>query len=356
MNSDPHESAAWRIFGLLDADEAAGFDEAMRDDLELKNAFREIECLTAAVAVATTPAVTPRPGQLGRLQLKLGLNPSKDTNWFGISGWAAAAALTMLLVFQHEPEIQNPNARNVPPTIITSPQAPSTNPSGQTQSVTAGTSVETPSHPQDSQHAQLANTTPQQETKIIVQVETRQLVREIEILREKLETIQQQERQRLEPVPGMAWPIVMRMTPPRIHAAETGNLALEKDSPDITTILGDALAAVASGETPPESDFTNTEPSAIQIYDPAIDAGTLVVSNLPNTADDEEFSLFVSQKPGDKPILVGHLPKTKEGRSKSFDYALGSNVTIPAAFTLIKNKRGKVAEPNAQNTVLRGPR
>ena len=143
----------------------------------------------------------------------------------------------------------------------------------------------------------------------------------------------------------------MRMTAPN-----PDSLSLEKDSPDLTTLLGDALSAAASGEAPPPPDAQATEPSAIQIYDPAIDAGTLVVSNLPNAADDEEFSLFVSQKEGGKPILVGRLPRTEMGRSKSFDYALGSTATIPAAFTLVKNKRGKIAEPTELNTVLRGPK
>ena len=356
MNSDSHESAAWRIFGLLDADEAAAFDDAMRNDVELKNAYREIECLTAAVAAATTISVIPRPGQLERLQLKLGLNTAKHTNWLGISGWAAAAALTMILVFQREPEIRNLDVRNLRPVIITPPQTPNTTPPEQTRSVTSDTSVETPPHPQTSQQAQLAATTPQQETKIVAQVETQRLVQEIRTLREKLDQAQKQDRQRFEPVAGMAWPIVMRMTSPQSADSKPSDVTLEEETPDITTILGDALAAVASGEAPPEPEMRSGEPSAIQIYDPAINAGTLVVSNLPSAAEDEEFSLFVSQKEGDKPILVGRLPQTEIGRAKSFGYTLAKSDTVPSAFTLIKNKRGKIEPPSAQNTVLRGPR
>lgn len=354
MNSDPHENAAWRIFGLLDPDEASAFDDAMHDDQELKHAYLEIECLTAAVAAATTISVTPRPGQLERLQLKLGLNPAKNTNWLGITGWAAAAALTMVLIFQRDPETRTIVVENARTVLIAPPQIPSPKEQIQSPAPSMDAGVQPP--PKDSQDNSLANTTAPPERKIIVQVETQQLVREIEVLREKLATIQEQDRQRLEPVAGMAWPIVMRMSPPRLDASVTGNLTLEKDSPEITTILGDALAAVASGSIPPDIESRSGEPSAIQIYDPATDAGTLVVSNLPDAADDEEFSLFVSRKAGDKPVLVGRLPQTKMGRSKSFDYALGANASAPAAFTLIKSKKDKTAEPNAQNTVLRGPR
>ncbi len=356
MNSDSHESAAWRIFGLLDADEAAAFDDAMRDDPALKNAYHEIECLTAAVAAATTISVIPRLGQLERLQLKLGLNTSKNTNWLGISGWAAAAALAMILIFHRPSEVRNSTVRHTQPFTIPPPQPPTPTASERLQSITPSETIETQPQAKDSQQAKIADTAPQQGGKIIVQVETLRLVQEIEILREKLDDLQKQDRQRFEPVPGMAWPIVMRMTPPQIRYSKLGNLTLEKENPDITTILGDALAAAASGAATPETEPKNSEPSAIQIYDPAIDAGTLVVNNLPNAADDEEFSLFVSQKAGDKPVLVGRLPQTKLGRSKSFDYALGSTATIPAVFTLIKNKRGKIAEPTEQNTVLRGPR
>ncbi len=356
MNSDSHESAAWRIFGLLDADEAAGFDDAMREDPELRNAYREIECLTAAVAVATTISVAPRPGQLERLQLKLGLNTSKNTNWLGISGWAAAAALTMILVFHHEPQARNTSARQVPPLAIPPQPNPTTPLLERTQSVTPGKNIEIQPRSTDAQQAETANTFPQRESQIIVKVETQRLIQEIEVLREKLVHLQQRDRQRFEPVAGVAWPIVMRMTPPRVHAPASDSLTLEKDSPDLNTILGDALAAAASGQVLPDAEMKSGEPSAIQIYDPAMDAGTLVVSNLPTATEDEEFSLFVSEEPDGKPILVGHLPRTEGGRSKSFDYTLGKTATVPAAYTLIRNKRGKIEPPSDKNTVLRGPK
>jgi hypothetical protein len=63
MNSDPHETAAWRTFGMLDVDETANYDEAMRHDSGLRQAQQEMDCLVAAVAAVTTLPIKPRAGQ-----------------------------------------------------------------------------------------------------------------------------------------------------------------------------------------------------------------------------------------------------------------------------------------------------
>ena len=77
MNSDPYDSAAWRTFGMLDPDESAIFDEAMRHDPLLRSAYREMDRISAAIAAATTPPLDPKPGQLERLQYRLSLNRPK---------------------------------------------------------------------------------------------------------------------------------------------------------------------------------------------------------------------------------------------------------------------------------------
>jgi uncharacterized membrane protein len=77
---------------MLDSDEAAGFDEAMRQDPELRESFREMNVLCAAIAAASVTPLPPRAGQFERLQARLGLPSTKSVNWLGISGWAAAAA------------------------------------------------------------------------------------------------------------------------------------------------------------------------------------------------------------------------------------------------------------------------
>jgi hypothetical protein len=98
MNSDPYDSAAWRTFGMLDADESAIFDQAMRHDPVLRGAYLEMDRLSAAIAASTATPIEPRTGQLERLQNRLGLYPSRRAYlWLGVSGWAAAAAVTLVL-------------------------------------------------------------------------------------------------------------------------------------------------------------------------------------------------------------------------------------------------------------------
>ena len=98
MNSDPFDSAAWRTFDMLDADESAIFDEAMRHDPVLRSAYLEMDRLSAAIAASTALPIEPKAGQLDRLQARLGLGPSKSAQfWLTISGWAAAAVLAILL-------------------------------------------------------------------------------------------------------------------------------------------------------------------------------------------------------------------------------------------------------------------
>ena len=103
MNSDPHESAAWRAFGILDAEESAAFDDALRENADLRNAYREINTLAAAVAVSQVKPLQTRAGDFERLQTRLGLLRKRPVNWLGISGWAIAASLALLLVVSHNP-------------------------------------------------------------------------------------------------------------------------------------------------------------------------------------------------------------------------------------------------------------
>jgi len=98
MNFDPYDSAAWRTFDLLDAEEAAAFDDAMRHDPVLQSAYFEMDRLAAAIATTLTAPIEPKPGQLERLQSRLGLQASKHPHyWLTLSGWSAAAVLGVLL-------------------------------------------------------------------------------------------------------------------------------------------------------------------------------------------------------------------------------------------------------------------
>jgi hypothetical protein len=358
MNSDPHESAAWRTFGMLDADEAAGFDAAMRHDPELRNAYREMECLSAAVAAIATVPVVPRAGQLERLHLRLGLNPSKRTNWLGISGWAAAAVLTAILLLDRDPARANPGreiTRIQPTKSSVAPRVVPVPPLESSDAEEPNVANQT-----DSQATTSPVTTADLEVKAIVKVETKRLIQEIEVLRDRLEGFQERDRKRFEAVAGMAWPVVMRMRPPGAIAEIHDGLALRKEEPPITTMLGDALAGAMAD---PESLRTfdkipaPTEPSAIPIYDPARDAGTIVINgDLPAKAAGESYQLWVMTEQGGSPIYVGTLPESNTQGADIFDFSLGSTTTVPSSFVLTKGAQGNPTAPSKNNTVLEGPR
>ena len=349
MNSDPHESAAWRAFGMLDADEAAAFDSAMRQDPELKNAYREMESLTAAVAAVTTVPISPRAGQLESLHLRLGIGATRRTNWLGISGWAAAVVLTAFLVLNNRPGGKNIVSSNpaTDPVLTTQQPFPEIHPQTGELIVENSSGLELITD-ETLDGENLPAPAPVEPSAAIVRVETKRHIQEIEILREQIGDFQERDRKRFEVVPDMAWPLVMRMTPPRSGIA----LVRENEPTPLTAMLGDALtAADGSGQSLASTDG---EPYAIPIYDAARDIGTLYVKDLPAT-EDEDYVLWRQDDSGEQPILVGKLPKSNKKKSESFDFNLGKAATVPTAFILTKDRKGQTRPPSAANIVLQGP-
>ena len=371
MNSDPHESAAWRTFGMLDADEASSFDEAVRHDPDLKSAYREMDCLSAAVAVTTTIPIKPQAGQLERLHTRLGLNAPKHTNWLGISGWAAAAVLTMILVIDRGSKHAQTISGNttVDPVAATPDKSLAVSHVPRTAVQATQNIDHDPAHegPKATAQAAIAQ---DGDGKTVAKVETKRLIQEIEVLRGQLENFQKRDRQRFEPVRGMAWPIVMKMAPPGEAANGGDALALVDRDPPITAMLGDALTSASTPSLAMNSTTLRTsmettltvplppvaDSSAIPIYDAARDAGTLVVNNLPATREDESYNLWVKTDSGANPIYVGQLPKsTANGSAESFDFSLGSTSIVPSGFILTKDLQGMTTAPSKTNTVLQGP-
>jgi hypothetical protein len=371
MNSDPYDSAAWRTFGMLDADESAIFDEAMRHDPVLRSAYLEMDRLSAAIAAASTTPIEPKAGQLERLQTRLNLTPSRRAYlWLAISGWAAAAVLALLLVLNRT---NGPGPSSGESATARNPDIPATAPNA------------TPENPLASAATNISNSPPgtnpsagspgtanpesatEQDGKTAIKVETKRLVQEIEVLRDNLEKFQQRDRVLFEPVPGMALPIVMRMTPPGLGKDET--LALEKTddhhSP-ITAMLGDALRGMTATNigtqdlnsknlAQPDATQAPVQPTAIPIYDAARDSGTLVVSNLPPAETGKVYNLWVTTSTGAQPIYVGSLPESSASGADSFDFSLGSNMVLPSGFVLTKDPLDSPANPTENNTVLEGP-
>jgi hypothetical protein len=334
MNSDPHDSAAWRAFGMLDTDESAGFDEAMRHDPGLRAAYGEMNRLSAAVAASAAPPVAVRAGQLERLHLRLGLGPARRKNWPAISGWAAAIALGVVLSLQRTPvRAPAPVAKISPPRAVAAepaadfPEIPETvEPVAMEPALEADPAAPAPK-PAFLAIAEAA------ESRSITGMETKRLIQKIEVLREQLESYEKRDRQRMEPVEGMAWPIVMRMSPPEISVGPAHGAALVRSEPPLTAVLGDALVAAGTGAaataatttattpagattpetaastavaTAPDGMTPAVEPSATPIYDAARDTGTLVVNHLPQAAEGEVYNLWVTTEKRPVKLYVGH--------------------------------------------------
>ena len=349
---------------MLDADEAAAFDEAMRHDFELKIACQEMDRLATAVAVSATHPIEPQAGQLERLHRRLGLHPTKRVNWLGISGWAAAAALTMVLVIERTvPQTSHSTAQETayPSHVIRQQKPLRTLPP---ESVNIGKERDPAKELDEVADSRLAVRPQDSDVKEISKMETQRLVQEIEVLREQLESVLVRDRKRFESIPGLAWPIIVRMTPPETEDESSSSLLAKQDDPTITSMLGDALTAATQhpsladapavrAAVPPLSEI---EPSAVPIYDSARDAGTLVVSNLPAAAPDEAYNLWVTTQISDKPVYVGRLPESNARGGKSFDFSLGSKTTLPSGFILTKDRQGTPPLPSTSSTVLQGPR
>lgn len=366
MNSESRESAAWRSFGMLDADKAAAFDEALRQNPELRDASQEMDRLAAAVAVTAAVPIAPRAGQLERLHRRLGLHPAKRTNWLGITGWAAAAVLTLILVLDRTGD-RKPRTVGQPPIHPANLEIPSEVTPPEPEVPTEEERILTRA-PEVIAKTELPVTRPDGDAVVIAKVETKRLIQEIEVLREQLESALERDRERFESVPGMAWPIVVRMKPPATFSENPAALAaMVEEDPPITSILGDALAAANPFQPPtdpfnertippPPAPVAEIVPSATPIYDSARDAGTLVVSNLPATTADEAYNLWVTTRKGNKPVHVGRLPESNVRGGESFDFSLGSKATVPSSFILTKDRLGEPAPPSGNNTVLVGPR
>ena len=202
---------------------------------------------------------------------------------------------------------------------------------------------------------------------LVVKSQTKSLIQEIEVLREKLESFQIRDRERFEPTSGMAWPIVVRMVPPdpplpalpdytTAAAAPSPPAPAAMDEPPMTAILGDALAYARQSvpTTPPAAPSATA--SAIPIYDAARDKGTLVVNNLPPKTAGQSYNLWVKTDNSAQPFYVGLLPESSKLGADSIDFSLGSTAIIPSGFVLTRDPQGKPPAPSPQSTILVGPR
>ncbi len=327
MNFDPYDSVVWKSFGMLDADEASLFEDAMLREPGLRRACLEMDRLAAAIAATSAEPVMPQPDQLEHLQRRLGLvrGGRKCPLWVAVSGWAAAVALACLLAWNHfnAPE----NSSVVVPSVVQAPVTPATTGNG--------ASV----------------------------LEIKRLNDEIELMRRSLEEFHERDRVMFQVLPGRALPLVMIMVAP-------GEKPVYR--PPLTAMLGDALAATnrhpvvvedaADPEPVPDSGNAETEvalvaepPMAVPIYDAARDSGTLVVSNLPPAGEGNAYNFWVITDVGGKPVCLGNLPESSALGADSFDFSLGSSMVLPVGFLVTLDPQNAPASPTEENTVLQGP-
>ena len=354
MNSDLYDSAAWRAFQMLDAEEAAIFDEAMLHDPVLRSAYLEMGRLAAAIAATTTVPLDAQAAHLDHLQIRLGLNAKHLSHfWLAASGWTTAVVLATLLTLHLTGIIDRMDGGNAAPSGTSAPAPVSTtSQAGQAAIPADRTSTGAPVAGKDA------------DSKTPTKVETKRLNQEIAVLRDNLEKFQHRDRVLFEVVPGMALPIVMAMNPPDV-ALEDSSLMKNEESSPLTALLGDALRALtgAPTETAPTVDAAHAldatglskHPTAIPIYDAARDSGTLVVSDLPAADEGEDYNLWVTTATGTRPIYVGTLPANSAAGTDSFDFSLGSTMVLPSGFVLTKDPQNAPANPTAANTILQGP-
>lgn len=368
MNSEIYETAAWRNFGMLDGDEAAGFDDAMRLDPALHLAHSEVECLSAALAAVLVAPVVPRAGQLEQLHLRLGLNAPKTTNWLAISGWATAAAVTFFFLFhQNTPSIHftqrplRPDARVASKPL---PLAPESAVDLQARVLPDASSVVA----EQEDPSDMAEKVPQvtevtQATAAAlpdVKLETQRLTQEIETLRGELESAQERDRERFEPVAGLSRPVIMRLKPPQVFIGTIAAAIPKVEEPPVSTLIGDALAEPSATRVTEADSLATTaleDFSAILIYDPAYDIGTIVVSGkIPSDPAGRQPQLWMVTEDG-SPIYVGTLPEANaNGAPNGIDFQFGTTSTLPTGFVITHGSEGPPVPPTAANTLLRGPR
>jgi anti-sigma-K factor RskA len=343
MNSDPYDSAAWRTFGMLDAEEQAMFEDAMRHDPGLRRACHEMDRLAAAIAAHAVAPVPPDAEEIERLRRSVGLPHAgrKCPLWLALGGWAAALILAGLLV--RATWLAGHPAEPVIRETEKTPAAPSP----------PGAAADAAPAP-----------------------EILRLKGEIDDLRKTLEEFHQRDRVLFQVLPGRALQIVMTMVPPGTDPADAGALATP-------AMLGDALAAINNRiatehqeivasedeetaddaqiavdiplESTTEASLPAGPPVAIPIYDAARDAGTLVVSNLSPAARGKVYHLWVTTSTGTRPVFIGTLPESSAAGAESFDFSLGSSMILPAGFILTMDPPDTPAAPSEANTVLAGP-
>lgn len=318
--------------------------------------FREdsawTDLVTTVVALDHSRPIHPQSHSFDIISKKLFVHPTLSfknccVTW---SGWAAAAAIALFFMLDR----MDHSGKTTLSEHDTEREAP----------LTSGKSPSTLKN-QSPDPTQNANKDKTRSSDNLVAIETatireqqRSLIQEIDILRKQVAVLVSRDTERLAVQNGVSWPIIMKLTVPgtdpeaaivqypllgALLRSDTGDTTAASDSQDLTT-------SNESGAVLPERSL----PSAIPIYDPARDAGQLVVSNLDKPEDGQAYFLWVQRDNSSQPVLVGTLPDNIAS-TESFDFKLGSVGIIPDRFMITQDFQQAPQLPTATNTVLHGP-
>lgn len=315
---------------------------------------RQVTDLASAVmALDHSDPMKPQPESWNKIVSKISSRTPivRSQRAFAWSGWAAAAVAMVLLI---QKTTTHPHYESTASKSVGIPQA-----SPPREKTLNHENIDV-NRPQPAAISDDDQRTSHHITKETAQTheQQRSLIQEIETLRKQIAVLASRDMERLVPQHGISWPIIMKLTAPGTDPSDA-----IVDYPLLHSILQfdmkDARGVVA--QTPLHADATLSQPplnpplpSAVPIYDPARDAGLLVISNLDKPKNDQAYHLWVQSDESPQPVLVGTLPD-HIATTESFDFKLGSVGIMPDQFLVTQDSREAPKSPDSTNTILLGP-
>jgi hypothetical protein len=315
---------------------------------------RQVADLASAVmALDHSDPIKPQPDSWNKIVGKISSRTpiARSQRAFAWSGWAAATVAMVLLIQKttNHPHYESTASKSVGIPLASSPS----------EKALSHENIDVSRPPPDaiSDHDRQTSHHVAKETAQIHE-QQRSLIQEIETLRKQIAVLASRDVERLVPQHGISWPIIMKLTVPGTNPSDAVvddsllHSILQFDMKDARGVVAQTpLRADATLSQPP---LNPTLPSAVPIYDPARDAGLLVISNLNKPKNDQAYHLWVQSDESPQPVLVGTLPD-HIAASESFDFKLGSVGIMPDQFLVTQDSRELPKSPNSENTILLGP-
>lgn len=311
------------------------------------------DLVSAVVALDNSARVKPQKNSWQAISAKISSNQKTSRSfphpaWLG---WVAAAVIATFLLIDRSNRNGNSNVTRQPSGDVNQPQLSD----DQKRYEQSQLLPQVLSDTNRNQHRLDPSGKPREMTQTLDP--QRSLIQEIDTLRKQIAVLASRDAERLVPRQGIAWPIIMKLTAPGTDPAAAdvpypllGSLLLfDVDYPAVPALSPPSAKAAA----PRLVEKDPSLPSAVPIYDPARDAGLLVISNLDQPAEDKAYHLWVESDSSAQPVLVGTLPEHVVS-SENFAFKLGAVGIIPDRFLVTQDSRHAPESPNQTNTVLQG--